>query len=61
MKKHKGDSFTAKNIGGMTRIVLLVLTERLEDHYWDSLTEHKELIMKHIRDCITNWYGEGGK
>lgn len=34
------------------RVVATVL-ERLEDHYWDSLSEHKELIIKHVRGALS--------
>jgi hypothetical protein len=26
--------------------------ERLQDHYWDSLSPDKELILKHVRGAI---------
>jgi hypothetical protein len=26
--------------------------ERLQDHYWDSLAPHKDLILKHVRGAL---------
>lgn len=26
--------------------------ERLQDHYWDSLAQHKDLILQHVRGAL---------
>jgi hypothetical protein len=35
------------------RCVALTM-ERLQDHYWDSLTIHKDLIMAHVRGALVS-------
>ena len=31
---------------------IALLMERLNDHYWDSLAPHKDMILKHVRGAI---------
>lgn len=36
----------------MDRCAALFL-ERLQDHYWDSLAMHKDMILKHVRGALS--------
>ena len=33
-------------------LVVAKVLERLQDHYWDSLAQQKDLIMKHVRGAL---------
>lgn len=42
------------------RVAIEAVIEQLDDHYWDSLAEHKELILKHVRGALLSPHSDGG-
>ena len=33
------------------------LMEVFNDHYWDTFSDDKELILEHIHNCVGYWFG----